>query len=46
MDLLLVTDKDKSHYGYIKDFERFVSQKKKKIFFARPAYSVLVVKLY
>ena len=44
MDLLLVTDKNKSHYGYIKDFERFVSQKK--IFFARPAYSVLVVKLY
>ena len=44
MDLLLVTDKNKSHYGYIKDFERFVSQKKN--FFARPAYSVLVVKLY
>ena len=46
MDLLLVTDKNKSHYGYIKDFESFVSEKKKKKNFARPAYSVLVVKLY
>ena len=52
MDLLLVTDKNKSQYGYIKDFERFVSQKKKKKtkkknnIFARPTSSVLVVKLY
>ena len=29
MDFLLVTDQNKSHYGYIKDFERFVSPKKK-----------------
>ena len=35
MDLLLVTDKNKSHYEYIKDFERFVSQKKKKKIFCK-----------
>ena len=27
MDLLLVTDGDKSHYVYIKDFERFMFHK-------------------
>ena len=26
MDLLLLIDNDKSHYMYIKDFDRFVSQ--------------------
>ena len=28
MDLLLVTDENKSHYVYIKDFDRFASQNK------------------
>ena len=27
MDLLLVTDKNKSHYVYIKDFDRFMFHK-------------------
>ena len=29
MDLLLLTDDDKSHYVYIKDFDSYVSQNKK-----------------
>ena len=29
MDLLLLTDDDKSHYGYIKEFDRFMFQKTK-----------------
>ena len=29
MDLLLVTDKNKSHYVYIKDFDRFMFHKTK-----------------
>ena len=29
MDLLLLTDDDKSHYKYIKDFDSYVSQNKK-----------------
>ena len=29
MDLLLISDKDKSHYVYIKDFDRFVFHKTK-----------------
>ena len=29
MDLLVLIDDDKSHYVYIKDFDRFVSQNKK-----------------
>ena len=29
MDLLLVTDSDKSHYVYIKDFDRFMIHKTK-----------------
>ena len=37
MDLLLITDENKSHYVYIKDFERFVfhkiKNKNKKYFF-------------
>ena len=28
MDLLLITDKNKSHYVYIKDFNRFMCDKK------------------
>ena len=30
MDLLLLIDNDKSHYVYIKDFDRFMFLKKKK----------------
>ena len=30
MELLLVTNEDKSHYVYIKDFDRFMFQKNKK----------------
>ena len=29
IDFLLLNDDDKSHYMYIKDFDRFVSQNKK-----------------
>ena len=29
MDLLLLTDDDKSHYVYIKDFDRFIFHKTK-----------------
>ena len=29
MDLLLLTDENKSHYVYIKDFDRFMSRNKK-----------------
>ena len=29
MDLLLISDKNKSHYVYIKDFNRFMSKKTK-----------------
>ena len=29
MDLLLITDSDKSHYVYIKDFDRFMFHKTK-----------------
>ena len=29
MDLFLVTDKNKSHYVYIKDFDRFMFRKRK-----------------
>ena len=38
VDLLLVTDKNKSHYVYIKDFDRFMLHKtnnKNKIFFQK-----------
>ena len=39
MDLLLITDENKSHYVYIKDFERFVfhkiKNKNKKILFQK-----------
>ena len=45
MDLLLITDENKSHYVYIKDFDRFMfhktKNKNKKI-----VYSLLVVKMY
>ena len=48
MDLLLVTDDDKSHYVYIKDFDRFKFHKNKmktKNTFVKVAYSVLVLKV-
>ena len=48
MDLLLLIDDDKSHYVYIKDFDRlcFTKQKlKTKNGLAEVVYSVLVVKL-
>ena len=49
MDLLLFKNENKSHYMYIKDFDRFMSHKtknKKKNTFAKVAYSVLVIKMY
>ena len=48
MDLVLVIDENKSHYVYIKDFNRFMFQKTKnenKKSFARVVGSVLVVKM-
>ena len=48
MDLLLLIDDDKSHYVYIKDFDRlcFTKQKlKTKNGLAEVVYSVLVIKL-
>ena len=49
MDLLLIINENKSHYVYIKDFDRFIFTKQKikiKNTFARVVYSVLVVKMY
>ena len=40
MDLLLISDKNKSHYVYIKDFNRFMCNKTKVV------YNVLVVKKF
>ena len=50
MDLLLLIDNDKSHYVYIKHFDRFMFRKKKfkiktKNGFAEVLYNVLVVKV-
>ena len=50
MDLLQIFDGDKSHYMYIKDFDRFMFHKtknKNKAFttIARVVYSALVVKM-
>ena len=48
MDLVLVIDENKSHYVYIKDFNKFMFQKTKnenKKSFARVVGSVLVVKM-
>ena len=44
MDLLLLIDDDKSHYVYIKDFNRFMFHKTKNGF-VEAVYSVLVVKM-
>ena len=49
IDLLLLLDDDKSHYLYIKDFDKFMFHKtknKNKKGFVRVVYSVLVVKMY
>ena len=49
MGLLLILDENKSHYVYIKDFDRFMCDKTKnkmKNFFANVAYSVLIVKMF
>ena len=48
IDLLLLTDDNKSHYVYIKDFNRFMFHKTKvktKNGFVEVVYSVLVVKV-
>ena len=47
MDLLLITDENKSHYVYIKNFKRFMCNKTKiraKNIFANVVYTILVVK--
>ena len=44
IDLLLLIDDDKSHYVYIKDFDRFMFHKTKNGF-VEVVYSVLVVKV-
>ena len=50
LDLLLLIDDDKSHYVYIKEFDRFImfhkTKKETKNGFGRVLYSVLVVKMY
>ena len=43
MDLLLITDKNKFHYVYIKDFNRFMCNKAKD---KTIVYKVLVVKKF
>ena len=46
MDLLLLIDDDKSHYVYVKDFDRFIFHKTKtKKGFVEVVYSVLVEKV-
>ena len=44
IDLLLLINDDKSHYVYIKDFDRFMFHKTKNGF-VEVVYSVLVVKV-
>ena len=49
MDLLLLIDDDKSHYVYIKDFDKLCLKKQKiktKNDFVEAVYSVLVVEMY
>ena len=46
MNLLIMTDKNKSHYIYIEDFHRFMCNKpmcKNKKYFCRYCYNVLLV---
>ena len=48
-DLLLLIDGNKSHYVYIKDFNRFIfhkTKKTKKKGFVEVAYNALVVKMF
>ena len=48
MDLLPLIDENKSHYVYIKDFDRFMFHKtknKNKKCFVEVVYSVLVAKV-
>ena len=47
MDLLFLIDDNKSHYAYIKDFDRFMFHKTKykKNGFEKVVYKVLVVKV-
>ena len=47
IDLLFVTDESKSHFVYIKDFNRFTfnKTKNKKNIFTKDVYSVLVIKM-
>ena len=50
MDFLLLINKNKSHYVYIKDFDRFMfhetKNKNKKNIFSKVPYSVLIVKMH
>ena len=46
MDLLLISDENKSHYVYIKDICAIKQNIKVKNFFANVVYSVLVVKKF
>ena len=48
MDLLLISNENKSHYVYIKDFNRFMCNKNKKIknTFEIVVYNVLAVRKY
>ena len=43
LDLLMITDENKSHYIYIRDFNRFMCNKTKSTF-ANIVYNVLIVK--
>ena len=48
INLLLLIDNDKSHYVYIKDFNRYMflkTRNKNKKWFCEIVYSVLVVKM-
>ena len=45
MDLLLISKENKSHYVYVKDFNRFMCNKTKNIF-ANVVYNVLVAKKF
>ena len=49
MDFLLITDENKSHYVYIKDFNRFMCNKtknKNKKYFCECCLNVLIVKKF
>ena len=46
MDLLLIPNENKSHYVYIKDFNRFMCNRKRKNIFVNVIYNVLLVKKF